>query len=86
MPFHVLINNNVEVSFMSPQVFLTLKIPVSSLSPMPPVRGFSDDVMEIHRSVGLSVALWATNDFQTFLVNLFIVDSMMRTSSNITIA
>jgi hypothetical protein len=33
--------------------------------------------METHESVVLPIALEAANNFQTFLVNFFIVDSML---------
>jgi hypothetical protein len=62
-PFRVLISSDTKVSLMSLHVFLTLQIPISSLTPMPPFRGPSGDVMETHGSVMLPVALGATDDF-----------------------
>jgi hypothetical protein len=40
--------------------------------------------MEIHGSIVLPIALRVTNDFQTFLVNLFIVDLMLHYEAIIT--
>jgi hypothetical protein len=76
-PFRVLNNKDVEVSLMSLQVFLTLQVLISGSTPTPPVRGPSGDVMETHRSVVLHIALGATDNFQTFLVNFFIVNPML---------
>jgi hypothetical protein len=78
MPFHVLISSDTEVSVMTMLVFLTLQIPISSLTPAPPIRGPNDNVMETHRSVVLPVALGAADNFQAFLVNFFIVDPMLN--------
>jgi hypothetical protein len=73
MPFLVLNNSDAEVSLMSLQIFLTLKILISSLIPTSLVQGPSGDVMETHGNIMLPIALGATDDFQTFLVNFFIV-------------
>jgi hypothetical protein len=54
-----------------------MQIPVSSLTLAPPIQGPSGNVMETHRSAMLPIALGATDDFQTFLVNFFIVDPML---------
>jgi hypothetical protein len=77
MPFHVLISSDDVASLMSLQVFLTLHIPISSLTPTPLVRGPSGNVMETHRSIILPVSLGAIEDFQTFLVNFYIVGLML---------
>jgi hypothetical protein len=76
IPFHVLLSRDVEVSLMSLQVFLTLQIPILELVSALTVRGPHDDDMENHRSIVLLVALKADEDFQTFLVNFFLVDPM----------
>jgi hypothetical protein len=81
VPFHVLIHSDAEVSLMSLHVFLTLQIPISSLTSAPPIQGPNNNVMETHGSVMLPVALGAVDNFQTFLVNFFIVDPMLITGS-----
>jgi hypothetical protein len=77
MSFHVLITNDTEVSMMSLLVFLTLQIPISSLTLAPPIWGPNGEVMETHRNIVLTVALGADDDFQSFLANFFIVDPML---------
>jgi hypothetical protein len=64
MPFRILISNDAKVSIMSLQVFLTLQIPISSLTPTSPVRGPNNDVMETHGSIILTIALGAIDDFE----------------------
>jgi hypothetical protein len=63
MPFHILINSDVEVSLMSLQVFSILQIPISSLTTVSPVRGPSDNIVETHRNIMLLVPLAITEDF-----------------------
>jgi hypothetical protein len=45
MPFRVLFSRDVEVRLMSLHVFLTLQVPISSLNPVPPVRGPSGNIL-----------------------------------------
>jgi hypothetical protein len=78
MPFQVLI------SLMSFQVFSTLQIPISILIPASPVRGLGGNKVETHSSIILPVAFGATEGFQTFLVNFFIVDLMLPYEAIIT--
>jgi hypothetical protein len=74
MPCHVLISRDADVSLVSLHVFMTLQIPASSLTLAPPIRGPNGDVMETHGSIILFVALGVADNFQTFLINFFIVD------------
>jgi hypothetical protein len=76
MPFHMFISRDAKVSLMSLQVFSTLKIPILSLTLASPIRGPNGDLMKTHGSIVLPIVLGAADDFQTFLVNFFIVDPM----------
>jgi hypothetical protein len=67
MPFRVLISSDAKLSMMSLQVFSSLQIPISSLTPASPIRGTSGDVVETHGSIVLPAALGATEGFQTFI-------------------
>jgi hypothetical protein len=66
--FQLLINNN-KASLMSLHVFLTLQIPITSLTPAPVIRGPNDDVMETHESVVLPLLLGQLMTFRLSLSN-----------------
>jgi hypothetical protein len=66
-----------DINPMSLQLFRTLQIPISGLTPTPPVQGPSSDIMETQGSAVVPVTLGVAKDFQTFLVNFFIVDPML---------
>jgi hypothetical protein len=77
MPFLILNSSDIKVNLMSLHVFLTLQIPISNLTLVPPVRGPNDNVMETHGSVIFPIALGTADDFQIFLINFFIVSTML---------
>jgi hypothetical protein len=84
MPFCMLFGRDIEVSLIGLHDFLTLQISTSGLTLAPPVCGYNGDVMEIHGSIVLPIALGAANDFQTFLANFFIVDLMLPYEATLT--
>jgi hypothetical protein len=67
--FQLLINSNNKASLMSLHVFLTLQIPITSLTPAPVIRGPNDDVMETHESVVLPLLLGQLMTFRLSLSN-----------------
>jgi hypothetical protein len=77
MSFCMLFSRDMDINLMSLQLFLTLQIPISGLTQTPPVQGPSSDIMETQGSVVVPVTLGVAKDFQTFLVNFFIVDPML---------
>jgi hypothetical protein len=62
-------NNNNKASLMSLHVFLTLQIPITSLTLAPVIRGPNDDVMETHESVVLPLLLGQHMTFRLSLSN-----------------
>jgi hypothetical protein len=56
MLFCILISSDAEVSLMSLYIFLTLHIPISSLTPVSPIQGLGGDVVETHGSIMLPFA------------------------------
>jgi hypothetical protein len=77
MTFHILISSDTKVILMSLHIFFTLQIPVSSLTLASIVQGPSSNIMKNHKNVVLPITHGATNNFQTFLVNFFIIGPML---------
>jgi hypothetical protein len=84
MPYHVLVYDGATISMMSLQVFMTLQIPMSSLTLAPYLQGLGINVGESYDSIVLPIFFGVIEGFQTTLVNFHIVGLMLPYDAIIT--